>query len=107
LLFREVLFLQEAETKEEIFALPYYFTENGRKCYMEIHDSDMRRYRIFDEYGRQIKDYWYGDWWEKHFNDLRHTVLTVDCNAINGKITRYKRKMREWEYIENFWKNDR
>ncbi len=99
--------MQEAETKEEIFALPYYFTENGRKRYMEIHDSDMRRYRIFDEYGRQIKDYWYGDWWEKHFNDSRHTVLTVDCNAINGNITRYKRKMREWEYIENFWKNDR
>lgn len=96
--------MEEAGTREEIFALPYYLTEDGRKRYMEIHDDDMLRYRVFDEYGRLIKDYWYGDWSETYLNDRNHTAIHIDCNAINGKITKLKRKMYEWEYIENYWK---
>lgn len=99
--------IKSAVTREEIFSLPYYLTENGRKRYMNIRDYDMLLYDIYDEYGRRIKAYWYGEWWEKHFNDFRYTVLDIDCNAINGVITRTKRDMREWEYIENYWKDDR
>ncbi|MDE5557897.1 MAG: hypothetical protein K2J32_09470 [Ruminococcus sp.] len=99
--------MKEAETREEVFALPYYFTENGKKRYMEVHDYRQYRYKVFDEYGRMIKDYYYGDWWEKRFNDFQHTVICIDCNGINGQITRIKRDMYEWEYIENYWKDDR
>lgn len=95
-----------AVTREEIFSLPCYFTEDGRKRYINIRD-DMYLYDIYDEYGRRIKAYWYGEWWEKHFNDRKHTVLDIDCNAINGKITKLTRKMREWEYIENYWKDEK
>lgn len=96
--------MKEAETREEVFALPYYFTENGRKRYMEVHD-ETSRYRVFDEYGRQIKDYWYGDWWERHFNDRNHTVYAVHFDAVDNSIYRIRRDMHKYEYKENYWKN--
>ncbi|MDE5835232.1 MAG: hypothetical protein K2H26_06900 [Ruminococcus sp.] len=94
--------MKEAETKEEIFALPYYFTEDGRKRYIEFHEED--RYRVFDEYGRQIKDYWYGEWWERHFNDRNHTVYAIHFDFVDSRIYRIKRVMHHYEYRENYWK---
>ena len=96
----------EVSERDEIFALPSYTTEDGKKRYIDIRDEsdgDLRQYVVFDEYGRQIEDYWYGDWWKKIFNDKTHTVTDIDCNAINGVITKIRRKMKKWEYIENYW----
>lgn len=96
----------EATERDEIFALPRYTAEDGKARYIDVRDAsggELRQYAVFDEYGRMIEDYWYGDWWKKIFNDKTHTVTDIDCNAINGVITRSRRKMKKWEYIENYW----
>ncbi len=93
---------KEVSTKEEIFNLPYYLTENGRKRYMEIFGQDC--YKVFDEYGRTIEDYWYGYWWKKFYNDRKHKVTVINHDAENGVTSKYTRKMEEWEYIKNYWK---
>lgn len=96
--------IEAVVTRKEIFSLPCYYTETGRKRYINIRDYDMLLYDVYDEYGRRIKAYWYGEWWEKHFNDRNHTAFDIDCNAITGTITKCRRNMYEWEYIENYWK---
>jgi len=91
--------LKEVSTREEIFNLPYYLTENGRKRYMEVFDEE-RRYKIFDEYGRMIEDYWYGFWKKYIYNDRKHTTTIVYHNAENCDISKHTRKMNEFEYIK-------
>lgn len=96
----------EVSEKEEIFALPQYTTEDGKTRYIDVRSEcggHLLQYVIYDEYGRMIEDHWYGDWWKKIFNDKTHTVTVIDCNAINGVISKSRRNMKKWEYIENYW----
>ncbi len=90
--------MKEAETKEEIFSLPYYFTENGKKRYMEIFRNDMLHYNIYDEYGRLIKEYYYGDWWKYFYNDKTGRVTVIDFDAISCRKNKYIRDFNKEDY---------
>lgn len=90
--------IKEVETKEEIFNLPCYFTEDGKKRYMEILKYDMMHYNIYDEFGRIIKVYFFGDWWKYFYDDKRHRVTIIRLDAINCSKTKYVRDFRKSDY---------
>lgn len=95
--------------KAEIFSYPYYYTEDGRKRYInvgDIRDNRLCQYEVFDEYGRKLEDYWYGELVKTVYNDKKHTAFYLAIDPYAEKVTKENRPMYEWEYIENYWKPD-
>lgn len=88
---------REVESKEEIFGLPYYLTQDGKKRYLNIiHDW---WYFIYDEYGRELEEHFGNSYWLTYYNDVKHFKICIFFDQETSIKHRNVWKYEPWDYI--------
>ena len=89
--------IMEIHSREELYRLPYYLTEDMRKRYLNIINDYW--WEVYDEYGRMVEEH-YGNSYEYiKYNDYKYYKTIISFEQETSQESKTCWKYCPWDYI--------